>query len=245
MPGIPNPKDTGPNPPAIPPYLTRHYWWAYVHPRAAQIFERDWLINLILLGHYRELRDAAITAVLAGMARKHSPRVLQIACVYGNLSQCLLQQLPATAGLDVVDVLAVQLNNLRRKLPHQPRLHLHQQDAAALSFAPAQFDSALLFFLLHEQPDAVRRATLAEAWRVLKPGGRLVVVDYHRPKAWHPAHWPMKALLASLEPFALDLWRDEIAAFFPTAMAQPQLIQTQDYFGGLYQLRVWEKSQAG
>jgi hypothetical protein len=45
---------------SIPYYLSAHYWWAYVHPRAVQVFERQWLVNLILWGNYPRLRDAAL-----------------------------------------------------------------------------------------------------------------------------------------------------------------------------------------
>ena len=44
----------------IPGYLNAHYWWAYIHPRAVQVFERQWLVNLILFGNYARLRDAAL-----------------------------------------------------------------------------------------------------------------------------------------------------------------------------------------
>ena len=43
-----------------PHYLHKHYWWAYVHPRAVWFFERQWLINLILYGNYAKLRDATL-----------------------------------------------------------------------------------------------------------------------------------------------------------------------------------------
>ena len=34
--------------PPIPDYLEKVYWWAYLHPKAVHVFERDWLVNLIL-----------------------------------------------------------------------------------------------------------------------------------------------------------------------------------------------------
>ena len=43
----------------IPRYLESVYWWAYVHPRAVDVFEREWLVNAILFGHYARLRDLA------------------------------------------------------------------------------------------------------------------------------------------------------------------------------------------
>jgi hypothetical protein len=45
----------------------------------------------------------------------------------------------------------------------------------------------------------------------------------------------MKPVLSLLEPFALDLWRDEISAWLPERV--PGLrVQKQTFFGGLYQL---------
>ena len=42
---------------AVPGYLAETYWWAYVHPRAVRLFEREWLVNLILWGNFGRLRD--------------------------------------------------------------------------------------------------------------------------------------------------------------------------------------------
>ena len=34
--------------PDIPDYLHDTYWWAYLHPKSIWIFEREWVVNLIL-----------------------------------------------------------------------------------------------------------------------------------------------------------------------------------------------------
>ena len=44
----------------IPEYLQRYYWWAYIHPNAVRLFERQWLVNAILLGNLARLRDAVL-----------------------------------------------------------------------------------------------------------------------------------------------------------------------------------------
>jgi len=221
---------------AIPRYLEQVYWWAYVHPRAVQTFEREWLVNAILFGNYARLRDLA----LAELGEPVSGRTLQVACVYGNLTPRLLRRLAPEARLDVLDILPVQLSNLAKKLPAaDERVRLLQGDAAAITAEDASYEQVLMFFLLHEQPEAVRRATLAEALRVLKPGGKLVIVDYHRPVAWHPLRPLMRLIFTKLEPFAIDLWHQELDEFLPPETpALAQTLSQQCVFGGLYQIRV-------
>jgi len=217
----------------VPRYLQDAYWWAYIHPRAVFLFEREWLINLILFGNYRRLREAC----LAELGDWIGGRTLQIACVYGNLTVRLRERLAGDARLDIVDILPIQLKNLSRKLPRDARVALLQGDSSALPCPDASYDQTLMFFLLHEQPDAVRRKTLSEAFRVTRPGGRIVIVDYHPPLRWHPLRPFLALVLGRLEPYALDLWRYPIAKYFPAAGAAPDLLKAT-CFGGLYQIVV-------
>jgi ubiquinone/menaquinone biosynthesis C-methylase UbiE len=218
------------HPLTTPCYLEQTYWWAYVHPKAVHVFEREWLVNLILFGNYGRLRDAALAELGASIVG----HTLQLACVYGNLTARLREQLAADATLDVVDILPIQLHNLARKLPTDERINLRQGDSSSLAAAQASYDQVLMFFLLHEQPEAVRRATLAEAMRVLKPGGRIVIVDYHRPVPLHPLRPLMTAIFRRLEPYAMDLWNHPLEDYLP-ADTPPAHLEKKTYYGGLYQ----------
>jgi ubiquinone/menaquinone biosynthesis C-methylase UbiE len=201
-----------------------------VHPRAVRLFERQWLVNLILWGNYRRLRDAALDALGEALAGD----TLQVACVYGDLTGRLSRRAARAGGtVDVVDVLPVQLRNLARKLPAGAPVRLVAMDAMQLDLPDASYDRALLFFLLHEQPRAWRERTLREVLRVVKPGGRIVIIDYARPRWWNPLRYLWGPVLARLEPFALDLWRHEIAAWLPDSL---RLASSKErLFGGLYQ----------
>jgi ubiquinone/menaquinone biosynthesis C-methylase UbiE len=214
--------------PSVPSYLEEVYWWAYVRPQTVQVFEREWLVNLILFNNYGHLRDAA----LAELGDTVHGRTLQVACVYGDLTPRLHRRLAPDASLDVLDILPVQLENLARKLPHDQRVSLLHGDSSDLAGEDARYDQVLLFFLLHEQPASVRRGTLAEAMRVVRPGGKVVIVDYHRPVAWHPLRPLMRVVFNRLEPYAMDLWEHGLEAFLPHAAGR---MVKQTYFGGLYQ----------
>jgi len=214
----------------VPHYLRAHYWWAYIHPHAVKLFERQWLVNLILWGNYGRLRDA----VLAEMGETLPGSTLQVACAYGDLTSRLCERVAGTGGLiDVVDVLPIQLRNLRRKLPRSTSARLLAMDSANLELPDASYDRALVFFLLHEQPSGHRERTLSELFRVVKPGGKIVVVDYALPRWWHPLRYLWRPVLARLEPFALELWRDDIAIWLPPD--NTTRLRKESFFGGLYQ----------
>ena len=214
----------------VPLYLSETYWWAYLHPRAIHLFERQWLVNLILWGNFGPLRDEA----LAALGLEQQGRTLQVACVYGDLTAKLLERTAPGSSLDVIDVLPLQLANLERKLPARSGANLIRCNSAAMDFAAGSYDRALVFFLLHEQPEDVRRNTIAQTLRVVRPGGRIVIVDYHRPSPLNPLFLPMTGILHTLEPFALDLWRREITDWFPPD-AKVADVQKTTSFGGLYQ----------
>lgn len=223
----------GPGVPTVVPlplYLEQTYWWAYLHPRGVRIFERQWLVNLILWGNYRRLQEAA----LAEMSSPIGGKTLQVACVYGDFTERLARRLGSEGRLDVVDVAPIQLENLRKKFGSLPGVSLIHRDSADLRFRDASYDQVIVFFLLHEQPEPTRARTVAEALRVVRPGGKVIFVDYHRPIRGNPFRYLMKPVLALLEPFALDLWSREIGAWLP-ATVQPRSIKKQTYFGDLYQ----------
>lgn len=220
-----------------PVYLRKLYWWAYEHPLAVKFWDRDFLINFILLGNYDRLGDA----VLEEFPQPLDGSTLQISCAYGKLTPRLQKQLGANAKLDIIDVLQVQLDNTRRKL-QQPdeRITLTQCNAAALKCADASYDRALMFFLPHELPEPVRRIALAEAFRAIKPGGQLVLVEFHKPKWWHPLRLYQRLVFMLFEPFATDMWEHDLTEYFPPGL-QYTIDRKNTYFGDLYQKLVITK----
>jgi ubiquinone/menaquinone biosynthesis C-methylase UbiE len=158
-------------------------------------------------------------------------RAAQVACVYGDLTERLCARAATEEGR--VDVLPIQLANLRRKLPPAAPARLLRMNSADLKLPAAAYDRALVFFLLHEQPRHVRERTLREFARVVKPGGKIVIVDYALPRWWNPLRYLWGPVLGMLEPFALELWRNEIAAWLPDSCLQR--LRKRSFFGGLYQ----------
>lgn len=221
----------------IPPYLTKYYWWAYMHPWSAFIFDHQFAVNCILLGNYNRLRNAA----LEELSTNASGHTLQVGCCYGDLTPHLAARAAEGGGtLDVIDILPIQLETLRKKLPPGAPVCVAHMDAVALNFPNSSFDTVLMFLLLHEESPAYRESTMREALRVLKPDGKMVIVDYGRPARWHPARFSTIPLYSKLKPYAVDFWNNEVVDLLPNEIAGRSWRKTS-YFGGLFQKLVSTK----
>ncbi len=107
-------------------------------------------------------------------------------------------------SLTAVDVSAAMLDLARRRAVALGRhVQFGVTDAQALPFDAAQFDTVVATLALCSIPDD--RAGVAEMARVLKPGGRLVLLDHVRsPLA------PVRAIQRGLEPLFLCLEADHL-----------------------------------
>ena len=214
--------------PAIPGYLERYYWWAYLRPASLRVFDHPWVVNAILWGQYRRLCDAAIAEMAPGT------EVLQLACVYGDLSPRLAVHLGQSGRLDIVDIAPIQVANTRAKLNALPWANTHVANAA--DRGAKTYDTVLSFFLLHELPDALKTRVVDAALAQVRPGGLAIFIDYARPSPWHPVRPVMAAVFALLEPFAKTLWRREIKSFATDAADHDWTRETS--FGGLFQTTI-------
>lgn len=130
----------------------------------------------------------------AGVAALHlqpGERVVELGFGTGNEVRDLAQLVGpggAVAGIDVSSgMLAVAQRKLSQNPPPCP-IDLRVGDARSLPFPDGSFDAAYTSFTLELFPAADIPVVLAEAKRVLKPGGRLAVVSMAVvPPGQHPS----------------------------------------------------------
>jgi len=214
--------------PAVPAYLREVYHWAYINPRNVRLLDRELVVSVILWGNHRRLRKAAFDEIPSGSS------VLQPACVYGDFSPALASHIGVEGCLDVVDVVPIQVASGRRKLRNFPHATARLGD----SKYPADklYDAVCCYFLLHEIPFDYKHLVINALLASVRPGGKVVFVDYHKPHWAHPLKPITGWVFDNFEPFAKQLWRHEIPDFAGRSRAVSWKKDT--YFGGLFQRTV-------
>jgi ubiquinone/menaquinone biosynthesis C-methylase UbiE len=109
-------------------------------------------------------------------------RVLEIGCGTGNVIQRLKRARPG-AQLTGMDPDPRALAKAGRKFGIAAGIRFDRGYAQALPYADESFDRVLSSMMLHHLDDDVKAAAVAEAFRVLRPGGSMHVVDIVRHHA--------------------------------------------------------------
>jgi len=104
-------------------------------------------------------------------------RVLDLACGTGELERRVARDHP-DAEIVGVDLAGSMIDRARRKVGDRPNVRFEAADVHDLPFPSDSFDALVCANTFHyfTRPDIVLR----EAARVLRPGGRIVVLDWCR-----------------------------------------------------------------
>jgi len=135
-------------------------------------------LNLVVNLEATQERLVRETLKLLAVGPNH--RVLDVACGRGK-SSFIMNCLHPDASIVGLDLLEPNINAARYLFGGASRLSYQNGNAMDLQFDDGQFDRVQCLEAAFHFPDRAR--FLSEASRVLKPGGRLVVVDF----AWRTA----------------------------------------------------------
>ncbi len=115
---------------------------------------------------------------IAGLELPTTAKALDLCCGSGQSTRILVKHLTHVTGLDISPV------SLQRAKNNVPQAEYLEADATAIPLPDQSLDLVHTSAALHEMtPEALGQIT-QEVWRVLKPGGYFVLVDFHRPTNW-------------------------------------------------------------
>ncbi|HZJ39507.1 MAG TPA: bifunctional demethylmenaquinone methyltransferase/2-methoxy-6-polyprenyl-1,4-benzoquinol methylase UbiE [Demequina sp.] len=153
--------------------------------KVAQVFESvarryDLMNDLMTWGLHRHWKRSAVK--LSGV--RSGDRVLDLAGGTGDLALRLARRVGAEGSVVLADINPWMLVEAERRLAGNDlatRITLTQADAEALPFDNDSFDVVTISFGLRNVTDQDK--AIRDILRVLKPGGRLVVLEFSRPVA--------------------------------------------------------------
>lgn len=135
----------------------------------------DLMNDVMSLGLHRLWKRFA----LARAALRPGQRVLDVAAGSGDLAAGIARAIGPTGTVIVTDINANMLALARERLLDAgivTNVHYVQADAERLPFKAKLFDCVTIGFGLRNTSD--KRAALESMFRVLKPGGRLLVLEF-------------------------------------------------------------------
>ena len=135
----------------------------------------DLFIELALIGREPSFRRQLLD--LAGP--RPGEAILDVGCGTGSLALMAREAVGATGVVCGVDASAEMISWARQKARRiGVEADFRRAPAQALPYPDALFDVVLSTLMLHHLPKKARTQLAAEARRVVKPGGRVLVVDF-------------------------------------------------------------------
>lgn len=138
----------------------------------------DLLVWLATLGREQTFREKVLR--LARLQPGES--VLDVGCGTGTLAIAAKRRVGPTGTVYGIDASPKMIARAGKKARRSSvEVFFKNEVAEALPFPGSQFDAVLTTVMLHHLPPEARRRCAHEMRRVLKPGGRVLAVDFGEP----------------------------------------------------------------
>jgi demethylmenaquinone methyltransferase/2-methoxy-6-polyprenyl-1,4-benzoquinol methylase len=140
----------------------------------------DFLNRVLSFGIDRSWRRFAVRQIKFS----ENGRILDVATGTGDVALEIAAQTPGSVSIVGVDFAKEMVELGREKVKHSPyagRITLEVAPCEAIPFPEASFDSVTIAFGIRNVVD--RPQGLREMCRVLKPGGRVVILEFSTPRS--------------------------------------------------------------
>ncbi|MCP4159813.1 MAG: methyltransferase domain-containing protein [Deltaproteobacteria bacterium] len=152
----------------------------------------DLLEPLCLLGQQKKINNHLVSLLDV----KSCDKVLDVGCGTGVLTKLISEKMnPTEGGYSLGIDAAGKMISAARKKRGNTACKFEAMAAESLSFENETFDSIVSSFFYHHIQFDLKQKAFAEAYRVLKPGGKLIIADMHIPTSFmgaltaHTSRW--------------------------------------------------------
>lgn len=183
-----------------------HVYPIYSNMRLIKAVDFQPIISAILLFQYRRL-VSKIVSEIRQMDLKNK-KLLITSCAFGNVIPRVVKA-AVQGGVErvlIADIIANELDHAKSKLDgFSGKVEFLEENATAMKLNDGVVAANVIFFLLHELPHQLKGQALSEAGRMLAPGGKLFLAEFHRPRlgVLRALSW---TYFKVFEPLGLALW---------------------------------------
>jgi ubiquinone/menaquinone biosynthesis C-methylase UbiE len=141
----------------------------------------DWMAGVCTLGREKKLRQWTLD--LADLQPGNV--VLDVGCGTGTLLLAAAERVGPSGALRGVEPSTDMAEHARRKAEaHRAPLEVIEGSADSLPYPSTSFDAVFCTLVFHHLPRSMQEDATREMRRVLRPGGRAVIVDWQQPKSF-------------------------------------------------------------
>lgn len=161
----------------LPDYYLRNFHFqsdGYLSDASAKRYEHQ--VEILFAGTAGAMRRELIPHLKNRLGGREPSQILDLAAGPGTSTKPLAMAFE-TARITAVDLSEPYLQFARERFSHLKNIDWVAGDATQLKYPDHHFDCVCSTYLFHELPREVRMQVLAEAYRVLKPGGVLAIAD--------------------------------------------------------------------
>lgn len=107
-------------------------------------------------------------------------------CTGTAINSIIIAEHKPNAAIVGIDISKEMLSVARKKIERRKlnSIQLLEMDAARLEFVADVFDVVIISLVLHEMGKPLAKKVMDEAKRVLKPGGKVLVVEWEQPQTF-------------------------------------------------------------
>jgi ubiquinone/menaquinone biosynthesis C-methylase UbiE len=183
-----------------------HVYPIYSNMRLIKLVDFQPIISAILLFQYHHLVSKIVSEL--GQLDLRNKKVLITSCAFGNVIPRVVKA-AVEAGAErvlIADIIHNELVHAKSKLgEYAGKVEYIEDNATSMRQQDGGVAVNVIFFLLHELPHHLKGQALNEAGRMLAPGGKLFLAEFHRPQLWvlRALSW---TYFKVFEPLGLALW---------------------------------------
>ncbi len=214
-----------------PAYIFSVYNKLYIKDRLSKYLDSEKFAKISTFGQYNKIKRSVLEET------KEMQNVLWVGNSWGNFMREISQKIGEQGSFDVVEAAPRQSAKAKEKLKRSLNAKIILDDiefyCPKKSRKRVKYDLVIAYFLLHEIPDKKKKRVIENLISLTTRSGKVMFIDYDKPKRFNIMKYPVMWINKLLEPFANSLMTKGLRSFVPEP--KKYIWDKVNFFANMYQ----------